>query len=59
MLRFWRSLSRQLKPSILTAAGLSPNVARAHPISGDGDADADADDGDDGNPVGIGSGEAE
>lgn len=57
MLRFWRSLSRQLKPSILTAAGLSPNVARAHPISGDGDADAD--DGDDGNPVGIGSGEAE
>lgn len=49
MRRFWRSLSRQSKPSILTVADVGPNLVRAHPLREDG-VDGDID-----RPDGIGS----
>lgn len=44
MLELWRSLLKQLNPSTLTAAGLSPNFTRPPqppPLTRDGDGDGD------------------
>ena len=46
MLELWRSLFKQLNPSTLTAAGLSPNFTRPPqppPLTRDGDGDGDGD----------------
>lgn len=44
MFELWRSLLKQLNPSTLTAAGLSPNFTRPPqppPLTRDGDGDGD------------------
>lgn len=50
MRRFWRSLSRQSKPSTLTVAAVGPNLERTHPLRADEGVDGDID-----RPDGIGS----